>query len=75
VADLRRLSGACTAGPHLFVPTDEGIARIEIVQGTITQTRTFVETAALIGAGDRLALSPSGIDAARRRDAIRMQLT
>ncbi|MEO7096955.1 MAG: hypothetical protein ABI175_27095 [Polyangiales bacterium] len=69
------ISGACAAGPHLFVPTDDGLARIEIVQGTITQTRTFVETAPLIGAGDRLALSPGGIDASRRRDAIRMQLT
>jgi hypothetical protein len=69
------ITGACAAGPHLFVPTDLGLARIEIVQGTVTQTRTFVETAPLIGAGDRLALSPGGIDAARRRDAIRMQLT
>jgi hypothetical protein len=69
------IPGACAAGPHLFVPTDEGLARIEIVQGAITQTRVFVETAALIGAGDRLALSPGGIDASRRRDAIRMQLT
>jgi hypothetical protein len=70
------IAGACAAGPHLFVPTDDGIARIEIVQGTITQTRTFAETAALIGAGDRLALDTSGgIDAIRRRDAIRMHLT
>ncbi|MBL9018590.1 MAG: hypothetical protein JNL83_30670 [Myxococcales bacterium] len=69
------IAGACAAGPHLFVPTDDGIARVEIVQGTITQTRTFVETAPLIGAGDRLSLSPGGIDAVRRRDAIRMQLT
>ncbi len=69
------IGGACTAGPHLFVPTDEGLARIEIVQGVITQTRTFAETAAVVGPGDRLALSPSGIDAVRWRDAIRMQLT
>ncbi len=70
------ISGACAAGPHLFVPTDEGITRVEIVQGVITQTRTFAETAALIGAGDRLALaSIGGLDAIRRRDAIRMQLT
>ena len=69
------ISGACSAGPHLFVPTEDGIARVEVVQGTVTQTRTFVETAALIGAGDRLYLSPGGIDAMRRRDAIRMQLT
>jgi hypothetical protein len=69
------VGGACAAGPHLFVPTDEGLARIEIVQGVITQTRTFAETAAMVGPGDRLALSPGGIDAIRRRDAIRMQLT
>ena len=69
------IGGACAAGTHLFVPTDEGLARIEIVQGVITQTRTFAETAAVVGPGDRLALSPGGIDAIRRRDAIRMQLT
>lgn len=72
---LSGIGGACTAGPHLFVPTDDGLARIEIVQGVITQTRTFAETAAVVGPGDRLALSPGGIDAIRRRDAIRMQLT
>jgi len=69
------IGGACAAGPHLFVPTDEGLARIEIVQGVITQTRTFAETARVVGPGDRLALSSGGIAAIRRRDAIRMQLT
>lgn len=69
------IAGACAAGPHLFVPTDDGLARVEVVQNTITQTRTFVETAPLVGAGDRLSLSPGGIDVTRRRDAIRMQLT
>lgn len=69
-------SGACAAGPHLFVPTDDGIARIEIVQGTITQTRTFAETAPLVSACDRLALdNAGGIDVVRRRDAIRLTLT
>ncbi|MFN0251942.1 MAG: hypothetical protein ACKV2T_34015 [Kofleriaceae bacterium] len=69
------IAGACAAGPHLFVPTDDGIARIEIVQGTITQTRTFAETAPLVSAGDRLALNTNGgIDVVRRRDAIRMTL-
>jgi len=69
------LTGACAAGPHLFVPTDEGVARIEVVQGTIVHTRTFAETAPLVGGGDRLALGPAGLDVVRRRDAIRMQLT
>ena len=72
---LAGISGACAAGPHLFVPTDDGIVRVEITQGAIVQTRTFAETAPLIAAGDRLALSPGSIDALRRRDAIRLQLT
>jgi hypothetical protein len=68
------IAGACAAGPHLFVPTDEGIARIEVVQGALAQTRTFAETAPLVGSGDRLALAPNAIDVARRRDAIRLHL-
>lgn len=71
---LAGIGGACAAGPHLFVPTDDGIARIEVVQRAIAQTRVFAETAPLVAAGDVLALSPGGIDAIRRRDALRMQL-
>jgi hypothetical protein len=72
---LTGIGGACAAGPHLFVPTDDGVARVEVVQRTIVQTRVFAETAPLVGAGDALAVSSGGIDVLRRRDAIRMQLT
>jgi hypothetical protein len=72
---LAGIGGACAAGPYLFVPTDEGIARIEVVQGVVTQTRLFAETAPLVSAGDVLATSPGAIDVLRRRDAIRLQLT
>ena len=72
---LAGIRGACAAGPHLFVPTDDGVARIEIEQGAIVQTRVFAETAQLVGSADRLALHARGIDVIRRRDAIRMTLT
>ena len=72
---LAGIGGACAAGPHVFVPTDDGVARVEIVQGAIVQTRTFAETAPLVGAADRLSVSSGGLDVIRRRDAIRMQLT
>jgi hypothetical protein len=72
---LAGIAGACTAGPHLFVPTDDGIARIEIVQGTIAHTRTFAETASLVSSADRLAIASGGIDVVRQRDAIHMQLS
>jgi hypothetical protein len=72
---LTGVGGACAVGPHLFVPTDDGVARIEVVQGAIVQTRVFAETAPLVSAGDRLHVSSGGLDVIRRRDAIRMQLT
>jgi hypothetical protein len=77
---LAGIAGACAAGPHLFVPTDDGVARVELAGGAIVQTRTFPETALLVGAGDRLALTSGGLDvvagnAAGRAAAIRMQLT
>jgi len=69
------VAGACAAGVHLFVPTDDGIVRVEVVNGAIAQTRSFPETAPLVSAADRLSLHPSGLDVIRARDAIRMQLT
>ncbi len=67
--------GACAAGPHLFVPTDAGIARIEIQHRAIVHTRTFAETAPFVGSGDRLSLGSGCIDVQRHRDALRLQLS
>jgi hypothetical protein len=72
---LAGAAGACAAGAQLFVPTDDGIARIDVVQGAIVHARTFPETAPLVGAGDSLALAPGGIAVARRRDAVLLQLS
>ena len=57
---LAGVEGACAAGSFLFVPTDDGIARIEVVQDTVAATRLFAETAPLVGAADRLAVVPGG---------------
>jgi hypothetical protein len=72
---LEGVGGACATGNQLFVPTDDGVTRVEIVQGAITATRVFAETAPFVGCADRLVLSPGGLDVIRRRDAIRMHLT
>jgi hypothetical protein len=72
---LAGIHGACPAGPHLFVPTDEGIARVELDStGVLVHTRTFAETAPLVTSGDRLALTATGIAALRTHDAIHLQL-
>jgi hypothetical protein len=67
-------AGACAAGGHLFVPTEDGVVRVELTNGALAVTRVFAETAGLVGAADQLALHATGLDAIRRADAIRMQL-
>ena len=69
------IAGACAVGPYLFVPTDAGIARIEVCGGALAQTRVFAGTAELVSAGDRLVPVPGGLAAVRRRDSIALQLT
>lgn len=71
---LAGLGGACAVGDQLFVPTDAGIARVEVVAGAIVQTRVFAETAALVGASDRLAPHAGGLDVVRAHDVIRLEL-
>jgi hypothetical protein len=73
--ELPGLGGACAVGPHLFVPTDAGIARVDCIQNTIVHTRTFAETAPLVSASDRLVISSGALVAVRRDDAIRMELS
>ncbi|MGE5182085.1 MAG: hypothetical protein ACM31C_08485 [Acidobacteriota bacterium] len=71
---LAGFAGACADGPHLFVPTDDGIVRVEVAQGAPAVTRVFAETCGLVTACDRLALHPTGIDVVRKADALRLHL-
>jgi hypothetical protein len=68
------ITGACATGPHLFVPTDDGIARIEVDAGALVQTRTFAATAPLVTAADHLSISDGGLVVQRARDAIQLHL-
>lgn len=55
------LAGACAVGPYLFVPTDDGLVRVEAVAGTAAVTRRFVETAPLCAAVDTLVPIRDGL--------------
>jgi hypothetical protein len=69
------VAGACAIGSHLFVPTDDGIVRVEVVGSALAQTRSFPETAPLVTASDRLVLHDGGLAVIRAREAISLQLT
>ena len=55
------LGGACAAGPHLLVPTDGGVVRVEIVAGDLVVGRRFADTAPLVNAADDLSTTADGL--------------
>lgn len=56
------LPGACAAGPHLFVPTDAGIVRVETDgAGRVAVTRRFTDSAPLVCSADTLAADRDGL--------------
>jgi hypothetical protein len=69
-------AGAVAAGPHLFVPTDGGVIRLEASAATreVSVTRTFPDTADLVDARDQLALGPRGLDVRKPDGALRLEL-
>jgi hypothetical protein len=71
---LAGLHGACACGPFLFVPTDDGLVRVEHRGGQLVVTRRYPETASLMCAADRLVFADSGLLVRRRDDAVLLTL-
>lgn len=71
---LAGAAGGCAVGAVLFVPTDDGIVRVEIVAGVPTATRRFPDTARFVAAGDELFAGPSGLDVRISDGAVRLEL-
>lgn len=55
------LGGACAAGPHLLVPTDAGVVRVELERGALVVGRRFPDTAPLVTAADDLTVVADGL--------------
>jgi len=72
---LAGIAGACAIGSALFVPTDDGVVRVEVDAGGVRVTRAFPDTRAAVAAGDALHLGPGGLDVRRGTRARRLQLT
>ncbi len=75
LAWMAGLAGAVAAGDALFVPTDDGLVRVELVAGAPAVTRTFADTRGLVGPADVLHLGPRGLDVVRAGRALRLELT
>jgi len=68
---LETVAGACAAGPHLFVPTDRGVVRVE---EDLARWTEFPETEPFVDAGCRLAVGRDGLIVAGRREVVKLCL-
>jgi len=65
---LSGIHGATAAGPHLFVPTDDGIVRVEAQNQTLVKTRVFPDTEPFVDSHTRLLPAQNGLYAVGVRE-------
>ncbi|HIK08771.1 MAG TPA: hypothetical protein IGS52_00635 [Oscillatoriaceae cyanobacterium M33_DOE_052] len=71
---LSNWRGSCAVGNFLFVPTDEGIYRIEVQNGNIVKTKEFPDTEPFIDANTQLFAGSRELYAVKYREIIALQI-
>lgn len=67
--------GACALGELLFVPTDDGVLRVEPDGGALRVTRTFPDTEPFVDRGQRLLAASNGLFVVGRDRITRLDLS
>ena len=75
IAWLMNIHGGSAIANWLFVPTDEGIARVEVNNGQIMITKTFLETEPYVDGGCSLIVSSQGIYVIHSQKILQLQLS
>jgi H/ACA ribonucleoprotein complex subunit 3 len=71
---LGLLGAGCAAGDALLMPTDDGIVRVELNGGTLTQTRTFPDTEPFVDAASKLIAGSDGLYVVEAHEIRRLTL-
>ena len=75
LAWLTNIHGGSAISNWLFVPTDEGIARVEVNNGQIMITKTFPETEPYVDSGCSLIVGSQGIYVIHSQKILQLQLS
>lgn len=75
LAWLTNIHGGTAIANWLFVPTDEGIARVEVNNGQIMITKTFPETEPYVDSGCSLIVASQGIYVIHPQKILQLQLS
>lgn len=75
IAWLVNIHGGSAIANWLFVPTDEGIARVEVQNGQIMITKIFPETEPYVDSGCSLIVASQGIYVIHSQKILQLQLS
>ncbi len=75
LAWLTNIHGGSAIANWLFVPTDEGVARVEVNNGQIMTTKSFPETEPYVDSGCSLIVSLQGIYVIQSQKILQLQLS
>jgi len=75
LAWLTNIHGGSAIANWLFVPTDEGVARVEVNNGQIMITKTFIETESYVDSGCSLIVGLQGIYVIHSQKILQLQLS
>jgi len=67
------IRGCCAVNNFLFVPTDNGIVRVEDNSGQIDTTREFPDSNGWVNSGNHLSPAPNGIYVIKRQEILLLQ--
>ena len=74
LGSFESVAGAHSAGPFLLVPTDDGIARVEVQSGGLGVARMFPDTAPFLSPGCRLLPGGNGIHVIGAREIVHLRI-
>jgi hypothetical protein len=66
--------GAGAAGDYLFIPTDEGVVRLNTAAGVDRPDKEFPDTEAFVSSASRLLVGRDGLYAVQRRSITRLEM-
>ena len=69
------LRGALAMESYLLAPTDEGIVRVEPLQGTLMPAKTFADTEPFVNSGTQLLSGRGGLYAVHERSIYHLKFT
>lgn len=72
---LGTLRGKTAAGQFLLAATDDGLVRLEVVDGQITTTKTYPDTEPFVDASCHLFLTKHGLAVVNRQTITRLTMT